>query len=75
MVLIFSEQKQAAAPIPCVICREQHTLGELIAGSLYADGSQAVACSAHLPHNTRDWMLAWVVFETTERRTPALEAA
>jgi|GEM_PF-5053911 len=66
MVLIFSTQNLDAASIPCVICQQHNTLGGVRAVSLYASGQQAVACARHLPHNTRDWVLAWVAFETIE---------
>jgi len=67
MVLIFSTQNSDVAAAPCVICRQENTLGGVRAVSLYASGKQAVACVQHLPHNTRDWVLAWVAFETIEQ--------
>ena len=68
MVLIFSEQKPAAvAPLACVICQEERVPTYVSAVSLYADGTQAVACTKHLPHQTRQWVLAWIAFETVQR--------
>jgi hypothetical protein len=53
-------------PVICVICRMAVEPYNVTAGSLYADGRQAFACTTHL-RNRRCWVNDWVVFETQQR--------
>lgn len=61
----------ASAPHPptvsCIICFRRVTLKEVTAGSLYADGHQAFACSNHLAERAR-WIIAWAIFDYQQRQ-------
>jgi hypothetical protein len=66
----------ASAPtahVPCIICLVDISLHEVTAGSLYADGQQAFACSRHMRDRSR-WILSWIAFEATQDETE-LQAA
>ncbi|HYH75633.1 MAG TPA: hypothetical protein VD735_06790 [Candidatus Saccharimonadales bacterium] len=49
------------AQVPCVICLIDISLHEVTAGALYADGSQAFACTSHMRDRSR-WIVSWLAF-------------
>jgi|GEM_PF-1832389 len=49
----------------CIICSHTIPLATAVAGSLYADGSQAFACSTHLDNRTQ-WITTWALFDAHE---------
>jgi hypothetical protein len=54
--------------VVCIICDTQKPITEMTPGSLYADQSQAFACTAHLYDRER-WINAWAVFENDQEIT------
>lgn len=60
--------------VACIICRQPVLSTAATAGSLYADGSQAFACSGHVTERLV-WNLAWITFETIERHKQIRAAA
>jgi hypothetical protein len=55
-------------PVICVICKMAVEPYCATAGSLYADGRQAFACTAHL-RNRRNWIIYWTGFDIEQRLT------
>jgi hypothetical protein len=49
------------------------SLQHVTAGSLYADGRQAFACSSHLPERAR-WIISWAVFDYQQRELREIES-
>lgn len=49
----------------CIICTNFVPLENVTAGSLYASGSQAFACSNHLA-NRALWITVWALFDAKE---------
>jgi hypothetical protein len=71
MVMLSTEPDDTASlssnvPVICVICRMSVEPYNVTAGSLYADGSQAFACSTHL-RNRRTWFIVWTTFDNRQR--------
>jgi len=62
-VLVVPEDAGSHSAVLCVICLQKVPLSEVTAGSLYADGHQAFACTDHLHDRTR-WITEWATFET-----------
>lgn len=60
---------ESSATVPCIICALQIPLDDATAGSLYATGDQAFACTAHMRERPR-WITAWAVFEALQQPTP-----
>jgi hypothetical protein len=59
--------------ITCIICSENVSLSEVTAGSLYANGVQAFACSVHLEERAQ-WITAWALFDAGQLVVhPAME--
>lgn len=52
----------------CIICRASLHAEIATAGSLYADGRQAFACTVHLLRDRRPWIVFWAGFEAEQRR-------
>jgi hypothetical protein len=48
--------------VSCVICLQYQPLQYVTAGSLYASGRQAFACTIHLT-NRYEWITAWALFD------------
>lgn len=51
----------------CIVCLQKVALKKVTAGSLYADGHQAFACSDHVAERAR-WIIAWAVFDYEQRQ-------
>ncbi len=51
----------------CIICLRNVPLSEVTAGSLYADGHQAFACTIHL-HDRTCWITEWAIFCALQRQ-------
>ena len=66
-VLVIPEVTSNQQMVLCIICLQNVPLTEVTAGSHYADGHQAFACTIHLHDRTR-WILEWVKFDTHERQ-------
>lgn len=66
-VLVVAGDMQGNEAVLCVICLQHVPLSEVTAGSLYADGHQAFACSKHLHDRTR-WIGDWATFDAGQRR-------
>ncbi len=49
----------------CIICRAVQPVDHMTTGSLYADGSQAFACTSHI-FDRELWISAWAIFETEQ---------
>ncbi|HEX8762808.1 MAG TPA: hypothetical protein VF733_03545 [Candidatus Saccharimonadales bacterium] len=49
----------------CIICELPQPLAGLTPGSLYADKTQAFACTAHL-YDREQWIIAWAVFDVEQ---------
>ncbi len=66
-VLAVSSDAYGRPTVLCVICLQKVPLTEVTAGSLYADGHQAFACTLHLNDRTR-WIVDWATFEARQRK-------
>ncbi len=64
-VLVASDGTYQGSYILCVICLQKVPLTDVTAGSLYADGHQAFACTTHLHDRTR-WITEWSLFDTRQ---------
>ena len=73
-VLVVSSDKHEDMNVLCIICLQEVPLCDVMAGSLYADGHQAFACTAHLSDRTR-WINSWALFEAHQRELQAAEEA
>lgn len=51
----------------CVICLQHKPLQHVTAGSLYADGRQAFACTTHL-NDRYEWITAWAIFDRLQQQ-------
>ncbi|HSX32215.1 MAG TPA: hypothetical protein VLF43_03055 [Candidatus Saccharimonadales bacterium] len=61
----MSDPRPTVSTVPCVICQQSIPYSEATAGSLYADGTQAFACSSHIAERLQ-WTLEWVMFESSQ---------
>lgn len=66
-VLVVSQQMQHHDTVLCIICFQKIPLTDVTAGSHYADGHQAFACTIHLHDRTR-WILEWNKFDSHQRQ-------
>lgn len=71
-VLVVTGHDAGDEAAPCVICRQTIPLSEVTAGSLYADGQQAFACSIHLGDRSR-WINEWAAFDAAQREIKQAE--
>lgn len=62
-VLVASDGTYCDSNVLCVICLQKIPLTDVTAGSLYADGHQAFACTIHLHDRTR-WITEWSLFDS-----------
>jgi hypothetical protein len=53
--------------VPCIICLGEVSIDTATAGSLYADGQQAFACSSHL-FERKNWINSWALFDYRQRQ-------
>lgn len=65
-VLVVAGNSSEDKAVPCVICFQLVPLTEVTAGSLYADGQQAFACTIHLGDRAR-WINQWAAFDAAQR--------
>lgn len=49
----------------CIICELPRPLADLTPGSLYADNSQAFACTIHL-YDREQWITGWALFDAQQ---------
>jgi hypothetical protein len=66
-VFVIAEHTSNQQKVLCIICFQKVPLTEVTAGSHYANGHQAFACTIHLHDRTR-WILEWVKFDSYERQ-------
>lgn len=67
MTILGSSPAPHPSTVSCIICFRDVTLEEVTAGTLYADGHQAFACSDHVAERAR-WIIAWAVFDYQQRQ-------
>lgn len=60
---VIGEHDHQHSNIHCIICLEIVSPAVTTAGSLYADGNQAFACTVHFDDRAQ-WITAWALFET-----------
>lgn len=72
-VLVVSTNAHGDATILCVLCLQQVLMTEVTAGSLYADGHQAFACTKHL-HDRTQWITDWALFDAHQEKLVIVEA-
>lgn len=72
-VLVVPEGPANLSTVLCVVCLQNVPLTEVTAGSLYADGNQAFACTSHLHDRTR-WITEWAIFEALQYQHKELTA-
>jgi hypothetical protein len=67
MTTLGSSSAPHPSTVSCIICLQKVAIEEVTAGSLYADGHQAFACSIHFAERAR-WIIAWAVFDYHQRQ-------
>ena len=53
--------------VACAMCGAHVAVSKVTPGSLYADGSQAFACTIHLLKERRQWIVFWAAFDEAQR--------
>ncbi len=62
---VIGEHDHQHSEIHCIICSEIITFSDATAGSLYANGNQAFACTIHF-ENRSQWITSWALFKTEQ---------
>jgi hypothetical protein len=72
-IFVVPEDAHRHTTVLCVICLQKVPLTEVTAGSLYADGHQAFACTIHLHDRTR-WITEWAIFDARQDQQKEIAA-
>lgn len=72
-VFVVPEDAHGRTTVLCVICLQKVPLTEVTAGSQYANGYQAFACTIHLHDRTR-WISEWAIFDAHQHQQKEIAA-